>query len=144
MRGKNPCPDQPISSFNLCFPLKFSVTSVTILPSSSERKTAFFKSRNRISVVVEHSLYSTCYFHYSGITAFPFLCSKISSCRILESNIKNTVNIFSETSRQGREEKSLCFSGTDAEAAHALLSFLIGTQIVARAQGGAGNFQEVN
>ncbi len=59
-----------------------------------------------------------------------------SSCRILESSIKSTVEIFSQVFKQGRKEKSLSFSGTDAEAAYAFLSFLIGTQIVARAQGG--------
>lgn len=65
-----------------------------------------------------------------------------SSCRILESNIRNTVEIFSKVFKQGREEKSLSFTGSDADAAYAFLSFLIGTQIVARAQGGQELFNK--
>lgn len=64
-----------------------------------------------------------------------------SSCRILETTIKNTVNIFSQVFRQGREEQSLSFTGTDFDAAYAFLSFLIGIQIVARAHGGQEFFQ---
>ena len=63
-----------------------------------------------------------------------------SSCRILESNITHTVEIFSRVFQQGREEGSLAFCGTDKDAAYAFLSFLIGTQIVARAQGGQALF----
>ena len=64
-----------------------------------------------------------------------------SSCAILESNIENTVEIFSRVFRQGREEKTLAFSGTEADAAFAFLTFLIGAQIVARAQGGQEVFR---
>lgn len=65
-----------------------------------------------------------------------------SSCRILESNINNTVKIFSKVFKQGREDGTLTFKGTDAEAAYAFLSFLIGIQIVARSQGGQKAFQK--
>ncbi len=65
-----------------------------------------------------------------------------SSCKILEGNIKNTVAIFAKVFKQGREENSLSFSGTEDEAAYAFLSFLIGTQVVARAQGGRELFQK--
>lgn len=65
-----------------------------------------------------------------------------SSCRILESNIKNTVDIFSKVFRQGKAEQSLSFTGTGEDAASAFLSFLIGTQIVARAHGGRELFKK--
>ena len=65
-----------------------------------------------------------------------------SSCKILETNIDNTVAIFSKVFFQGREEKSLSFTGTEADAAYAFLSFLIGTQIVARVQGGEEFFEK--
>ena len=65
-----------------------------------------------------------------------------SSCRILESNINSTVAIFTKVFKQGRAEKSLEFTGTHADAAYAFLSFLIGTQIVARAQGGEALFEQ--
>lgn len=65
-----------------------------------------------------------------------------SSCRILESTIKRTVNIFSKVFRQGKEEQSLSFIGTDEEAAYTFLSFLIGTQIVARVHGGQEFFKK--
>ena len=65
-----------------------------------------------------------------------------SSCEILEKTIRNTVEIFSKVFKQGREEKSLTFIGTDADAAYAFFSFLTGTQIVARAQGGAELFSK--
>ncbi len=63
-----------------------------------------------------------------------------SSCEILEQSIKNTVKIFSSVFLQGREENTLTFKGTDDEAAYAYLSFLVGTQIVARSQGGEEHF----
>lgn len=65
-----------------------------------------------------------------------------SSCRILESTIKNTVRIFSKVFRQGKEEHSLTFTGSEEDAAYAFLSFLIGTQIVARAHGGDELFRK--
>lgn len=64
-----------------------------------------------------------------------------NSCRILESNIKNTVGIFSRVFKQGKTEQSLSFPGTEEDAASAFLSFLIGTQIVARAHGGQDFFK---
>lgn len=65
-----------------------------------------------------------------------------TSCRILEETIQNTVNIFSTTFIQGREEGSLSFTGTEQEAAYAFFSFLLGTQIAARAYGGADAFHK--
>jgi len=67
-----------------------------------------------------------------------------SSCLILEKNITNTVTIFSKVFKQGKEEKSLSFIGTESEAAYAYLSFLIGTQIVARAHGGEKLFEKAS
>lgn len=64
-----------------------------------------------------------------------------SSCKILETNINNTVEIFAKVFKQGSEENSLTFIGTETEAAYAFLSFLIGTQIVARAEGGREQFR---
>lgn len=63
-----------------------------------------------------------------------------SSCRILEHSIKKTVAIFTLAFEQGRKEGSLQFSGTSEQAAYGFLSFLIGAQIVARAQGGQEGF----
>lgn len=63
-----------------------------------------------------------------------------NSCMILETNIKNTVEIFSNVFKQGRIEKTLTFAGTAEEAAYAYLTFLIGAQIVARAHGGKEQF----
>jgi len=63
-----------------------------------------------------------------------------SSCRILESNITSTVEIFSRVFAQGRAEASLVFNGSDSEAAYGFLSFLIGTQIIARVKGGEEAF----
>lgn len=65
-----------------------------------------------------------------------------NSCRILEDTIRKTVNIFSIAFRQGREEGTLSFKGTDEEAAYAFLSYLIGVQITARAHGGLESFKE--
>jgi len=63
-----------------------------------------------------------------------------SSCRILESNITSTVEIFFRVFAQGRAEASLVFNGSDSEAAYGFLSFLIGTQIIARVKGGEEAF----
>lgn len=65
-----------------------------------------------------------------------------SSCKILEATIQNTVEIFSLVFKQGKEEQSLEFQGSEKEAAYAFFSFLIGTQIVARAQGGQEYFKK--
>ena len=65
-----------------------------------------------------------------------------SSCRILESNIKNTVAIFARVFAQGKKENSLVFQGSEEDAAYALLSLLIGTQIVARVHGGQDYFRK--
>ncbi|MCP4119522.1 MAG: TetR/AcrR family transcriptional regulator [Desulfobacteraceae bacterium] len=63
-----------------------------------------------------------------------------ASCGILEKTLEGTVAIFSQAFRQGREEGSLTFKGTDEEIAHAFFSFLVGAQIAARVKGGAGAF----
>ncbi len=65
---------------------------------------------------------------------------KPSSREILEATIKNTVRIYTTAFKQGREEGSLTFAGTDEEAANAFFSFLIGTQITSRAYGGVSSF----
>jgi TetR/AcrR family transcriptional repressor of nem operon len=62
------------------------------------------------------------------------------SRRILEYTIQSTVDIYKLTFKQGREECSLSFSGTDEEMAYAFYSFLLGTQISARAYGGTESF----
>ncbi len=64
------------------------------------------------------------------------------SCRILEQSIERTVAIFSQVFRQGKEEGSLAFSGSEEEAAYGYISFLIGAQIVARCHGGETWFQK--
>lgn len=64
-----------------------------------------------------------------------------SSCRILEETIQGTVDIFSVAFRQGLEEASLSFAGTDEEAAYSFFSFLLGAQIAARAHGGPRSFR---
>ncbi len=64
------------------------------------------------------------------------------SCKILERSIQETVAIFAAVFREGREEKSLSYSGTDTEAAYAFFSFLVGTQIVGRSQGGIEMFSK--
>ncbi|WP_163335626.1 TetR/AcrR family transcriptional regulator [Desulfopila sp. IMCC35008] len=58
------------------------------------------------------------------------------SCRILEKSIQRTVTTISHVFRQGKEEGSLTFSGSEEEAAYGYISFLIGAQIVARCHGG--------
>jgi TetR/AcrR family transcriptional repressor of nem operon len=59
-----------------------------------------------------------------------------SSRTILEATIQNTVKIFMIAFKQGREEGSLSFAGSDEEVAYAFFSFLVGTQITARVYGG--------
>ncbi|MBI9090051.1 MAG: TetR/AcrR family transcriptional regulator [Desulfobacterium sp.] len=63
-----------------------------------------------------------------------------ASCRILETTLERTMEIFSLAFKQGREEGSLTFNGTEKEIAYAFFSFLVGTQIAARVKGGAGAF----
>jgi len=65
-----------------------------------------------------------------------------SSCHILQSTIENTVSIFSAVFEQGRQEKSLSFTGTAAETAFAFLSFLVGAQTIARSHGGVLLFHQ--
>lgn len=64
------------------------------------------------------------------------------SCKILENTIEKTVGIFSKVFEQGREEESLAFEGEPVDAAYAFLTFLVGTQIVARAHGGEEMFEK--
>jgi len=66
---------------------------------------------------------------------------QIGSCKILERTIQGTVNTFSVAFRQGLEEKSLSFAGTDEAAAYSYFSFLLGAQIAARAHGGIKAFR---
>ncbi len=63
------------------------------------------------------------------------------SCQILEKTLHATVEIFSVAFKQGREEGSLIFKGTDGETAYAFFSFLVGAQIAARVKGGAEAFK---
>lgn len=65
-----------------------------------------------------------------------------TSCRILEMSIKETVAIFSKVFSQGKAENSLQFKGDETDAAYAFFSFMIGSQIVARSQGGVKQFQK--
>ncbi len=60
---------------------------------------------------------------------------------ILETTIANTVRIFEIAFKQGRQEGSLSFKGSDEETAYAFFSFLLGTQISARALGGEKAFR---
>jgi len=66
---------------------------------------------------------------------------QINSCRILEQTIQGTIEIFSVAFRQGLEEASLSYKGTEEEAAYSYFSFLVGAQIAARAHGGEKAFQ---
>lgn len=66
-----------------------------------------------------------------------------NSCHILQSTIENTVSIFGAVFKQGRQEKSLNFEGSNIEAAFAFFSLLIGTQITARSYGGPHLFHQV-
>jgi TetR/AcrR family transcriptional repressor of nem operon len=63
------------------------------------------------------------------------------SCRILEETIQNTVDIFSVAFRQGLEEATLSFAGQVEDMAYAFFTFLLGTQIAARAHGGLSAFR---
>lgn len=63
-----------------------------------------------------------------------------NTCVILEETIRNTTEIYSLAFRQGREEGTLSFTGTDDEAAYSFFSFLLGAQIAARAYGGVESF----
>lgn len=63
------------------------------------------------------------------------------SCRILEDTIQSTVDIFSTAFSQGRESGTLSFPGTVEETAYAFFTFLVGTQIAARAYGGVDAFR---
>lgn len=65
-----------------------------------------------------------------------------SSCLILQSTMKNTVSIYAVVFEQGRQEESLTFTGTAAEAAFAFFSFLVGAQLVARSHGGVQLFHQ--
>ncbi len=69
---------------------------------------------------------------------------KETSRTILAATIKNTVRIYMTAFKQGRKEGSLSFAGTDEEAANAFFSFLIGTQITARAYGGVKSFHNAS
>jgi TetR/AcrR family transcriptional repressor of nem operon len=63
-----------------------------------------------------------------------------STCCLLEETIRNTVDIFAVTFKQGQKEDSLIFKGTAEEAAYAFFSFLIGLQISVRVYGGVKSF----
>jgi TetR/AcrR family transcriptional repressor of nem operon len=64
------------------------------------------------------------------------------SCHILQSTIKNTISIYAAVFEQGRQEKSLIFTGTDNEAAFAFFSFLVGAQTIARSHSGIDAFNQ--
>lgn len=64
------------------------------------------------------------------------------SCNQLTRTIKETVATFSEVFRQGAEEGTLHFKGSNEELAYAYLSFLLGAQIIARSHGDTGGFQK--
>jgi len=63
-----------------------------------------------------------------------------SSRKILEETILETVKIYSPAFEQGLEEGSLSICGNVEETAYAFFSFLLGTQISARACGGVEFF----
>jgi len=64
-----------------------------------------------------------------------------SSRKILEETILETVKIYSPAFEQGLEEGSLSICGNVEETAYAFFSFLLGTQISARACGGVEVFR---
>lgn len=66
---------------------------------------------------------------------------KGDSRRILEETIRQTVEIYAVTFKQGQEEGSLSFKGTVEESAYAYFSFLVGVQIAARVDGGVKSFR---
>ncbi|MGL1891488.1 MAG: TetR/AcrR family transcriptional regulator [Spirochaetaceae bacterium] len=59
-----------------------------------------------------------------------------NSKEILEKTIKNTVHIFSKAFKQGKDDGSLTFDQDATDVAYLYYSFLIGTQVSARAFGG--------
>lgn len=63
------------------------------------------------------------------------------SCLILEDTIQNTVDIFSAAFKQGLAEGTLSFAGKVEDTAYAFFTFLLGTQIAARAHGGLSAFR---
>ncbi len=65
-----------------------------------------------------------------------------SSSHILQNTIQNTVSIFGAVFKQGRQEKSLTFTGTAEEAAFAFFSLLVGAQTIARSHGGVALFSK--
>lgn len=65
-----------------------------------------------------------------------------SSCHILQNTIQNTITIFSAIFNQGRQEKSLTFTGKDEDAAFAFFSLLVGAQTIARSHGGVELFSQ--
>lgn len=74
------------------------------------------------------------------------ICSDLNTLQdnsrlVLEETIQSTINIYKIVFRQGREDSSLSFSGTDEETANAFYSFLLGAQISARALGGVESFK---
>ncbi|MGL1894066.1 MAG: TetR/AcrR family transcriptional regulator [Spirochaetaceae bacterium] len=63
-------------------------------------------------------------------------CSK----GILEVTIEQTVSIYAVVFKQGKDDGSLKYTGTDQQIAYTFFSFLIGLQISARAYGGIDLF----
>ncbi len=63
-----------------------------------------------------------------------------ASCKILENTLERTVAIYSSVFRQGREEGSLAFTGSNENAGYAYFSFLVGVQIASRVKGGVEAF----
>ncbi len=66
-----------------------------------------------------------------------------NSRKILEVTIKNTVDIFAKAFKKGRDDGSLKFDGDTLEVAYLYYSFLLGSQISARAYGGSESFKRV-
>lgn len=62
------------------------------------------------------------------------------SCLILEDTIQKTVDVFSVAFRQGIAEGTLASSWKAEDTAYAFFTFLLGTQIAARAHGGISAF----
>lgn len=75
-----------------------------------------------------------------GAISSDFNTLQRDSRRILEETIRDTVNIYAVTFKQGQEEDSLSFKGTVEESAYAYFSFLVGVQIAARVNGGVKSF----
>ncbi len=66
---------------------------------------------------------------------------KESSCSLLSLTVQNTVSIFTEVFKQGKNEQSLQFSGQEEDVAYGFLSFLIGIQVVARSNNDCESFR---